>query len=383
MENKILLPEIQRFIIANLKTDLHALLLKKSPFSEVSMREIVRQIKGKNTAEKKMPFLLKENIIFPTKISLEQSSSEVAAKYKSGLISGKKFLDLTCGFGIDAYFISENFEENILVEKNSELVEIVEHNWKILGKKAKFVNQDLHQFLKESSEFFDAIYLDPARRNESEKKVFLLEDLSPNVLEIQEKLMQISDKILLKLSPLIDLKYLISTLKNIAEIHIVAVKNDVKEILVLIRSKEKSEKIKIKAANLETDEPDFQFNFNELNHSKSIYSEPEKFIFIPNSAVLKSGAFDLVSEKFGLKKLHPNTHLYTSNQIIKHFPGRVLEMKTIDSQEIKKGETFNIISKNHPLKPEEIKKKYGLKDGGNQYLIFTQTEKGKIILKSL
>ncbi len=106
-------------------------------------------------------------------------------------------------------------------------------------------------------------------------------------------------------------------------------------------------------------------------------------IYIPNNSILKAGVFNLISQKFGLKKLHSNSHFYTSSEKVKNFPGRVFEMKMIDSKEIKKKEQFNIISKNYPLKPEEIKKKYGLKDGGKDYLIFTQSKKGKIILKSV
>ena len=201
--------EIQNYINANLNSDLHSLLLKKSPFPDVSMQEIVQQIKGKQVAQKKFPFLLKDGIIFPPQLSLEQSSSEKTAIYKSKILKGKKFIDLTSGFGIDAYYLSENFEEITLVEQNSELLQIVEHNWDVLGKKAKFINQKLENFLNENHENFDVIYLDPARRDNQKNKVFLLEDLSPNILEIQEKLLSISKQIVIKLSPLIDLKYLV------------------------------------------------------------------------------------------------------------------------------------------------------------------------------
>lgn len=373
---------IDDFIKANLNADLKALLLKKSPFPEVSMAEIVQQIKGRKVAEKKFPFLLKDGIIFPPNLNLEQSSSEATGNYKSSLVSGKKMVDLTSGFGIDAWLLSKNFKEITLIEQNPELIKIVQNNWEILGRKAKFINAKLEDFLSENSEKFDLIYLDPTRRDENKNKVFLLEDLSPNLLEIQEKLLEISDQILVKLSPLIDISYLISVLKNIAEIHIVAVKNDVKEVLVLIKSNKIPTEILIKCVNLETDEPDFQFVLGEEKLAKHEFSEPEKFIYLPNNSVLKSGAFHLISGKFNLKKLHPNSHIYTSEIKNENFPGRILEMEKIDARDIPKNENFNIISKNHPLKPEEIKKKYKLKDGGKDYLIFTQNISGKIILKS-
>jgi len=156
--------DIQQFINANLNSDLHALLLKKSPFPDVSMQEIVQQIKGKQVAQRKFPFLLQDGIIFPPQLNLEQSSSEKTAQYKSEILKGKKFIDLTSGFGIDAYYLSKNFDEVTLVEQNTELLDIVKHNWKILDKKATFINQKLEDFLIRNKEIFDVVYLDPARR---------------------------------------------------------------------------------------------------------------------------------------------------------------------------------------------------------------------------
>ena len=375
--------EIENFITANLNTDLHSLLLRKSPFPEISMQEIVQQIKGRKVAGKKFPFLLKDGIVFPPNLNLEQSSSEATGKYKAGLVSGKKMADLTSGFGIDAYFVSENFDEVTLVEQNNELLQTVENNWNILGKKAEFINAELEGFLKNNNEHFNLIYLDPARRDENRNKVFLLEDLSPNLLTVQDELIAVADRILIKLSPLIDISYLISVLKNISEIHVVAVKNDVKELLVLIDSQKNSERIKISCVNLETDEPEFSFYFDEIASATPEMGESGGFLLIPNNAVLKTGAFNLISERFRLKKLHPNTQLYFSDEKTERFPGRILKVEETDAKSLKKGEQFNIISKNYPLKPEEIKSKYKLKDGGEKYLIFTQSEKGKIILKSV
>lgn len=380
--NKLLYSDVQKYINANLTTDLHSLLLKKSPFSEVSMQEIVQQIKGKQLAGKKFPFLLKEGIIFPPQLNLEQASSEKTALYKSEILKGKKFIDLTSGFGIDAYYLSKNFDEVTLVEQNAELLAIVENNWIVLDRKARFINQKLEDFLNENDEKFDVIYLDPARRDNNKNKVFLLEDLSPDILQIQKKLLSISDEVVIKLSPLIDLKYLVSVLQNISRIDIIAWKNDVKEIVVFLSSKE-SEEIICNCVNLESEESTFTYKFGEEENGHSEYAEPEQFLYIPNNSILKAGIFNLISERFNLKKLHPNTHLYTSNEKVEDFPGRILEVEIIDSKQIKKKSQFNIISKNYPLKPEEIKKKYGLKDGGDHYLIFTQSKKGKIILKSV
>ena len=390
--SKLISSDIQNYINQNLNSDLTKLLLKKSPFPDVSMQEIVQQIKGSKTAEKKFPFLTKEGIVFPPNLNLEQASSQSTAEYKAQNLKGKSFLDLTCGFGIDAYFLSKNFDEVTLIEQNPELISIVESNWKTLGRKAHFINKNLEEFLEnlrqaqiDNFNKFDVVYLDPARRDQQNKKKFLLEDLSPNLLEIQEKLHSITDKIIVKLSPLIDISYLISELKNITEIQIIAVRNEVKELVLIIennQSTDNQQPTTIKCINLESNEPEFSFNFNDEKSAKSEFSESSNFLYIPNNSILKAGAFNIISEKFGLKKLHPNTHFYTSEHNIENFPGRVLEIEKIEVKDLKKGEKFNIVSKNYPLKPEEIKKKYKLNDGGNHYLIFTQSVYGKEILRS-
>ena len=379
----ILIEEIQKYINANLTADLHSLLLKKSPFAEVSMHEIAQQIKGKKVAEKKFPFLLRDGIVFPPNLNLEQASSQSTAEYKAKNLKGKSFLDLTSGFGIDAYFLSQNFDEVTLVEQNTELLETVKHNWNILGRKANLINENLEDFLQKNSQKFDLIYLDPARRDAQKNKKFLLEDLSPNLLEIQEKLGEISDEIIIKLSPLIDISYLLSVVKNVSKIEIIAVKNEVKELLVFINRKNSHTDTEIKCVNLESTDPDFVFIFNDEKNAVAGSSDPQNFLYLPNNAVLKSGAFNTVAKKFKLLKLHANTHFYTSDELVKEFPGRVLEVVVIEPKQILKGEKFNIISKNYPLSPDEIKKKYKISDGGKTYLIFTQSQNGKIILKSV
>lgn len=384
--SKLISKDVQEFIRQNINSDLTQLLLKKSPFLEVTMSEIVQQIKGRKTAEKKFPFLLKEGIIFPPNLNLEQASSQSTAKYKAQNLKGKSFLDLTCGFGIDAYFLAKNFDKVTLVEQNLELISIVENNWKALDRKANFINQNLEVFLENNQQKFDVIYLDPARRDQQNKKKFLLEDLSPNLLEIEKKLQLISDKIIVKLSPLIDISYLISELKNITEIQIIAVRNEVKELVLIIKKRDSSynlQEVSIRCVNLESDEPEFLFNFNEEKSAKSEFSKSLDFLYIPNNSILKAGAFNIISKHFKLRKLHPNTHFYTSEHKIENFPGRVLQIEKIEAKDLKKGEKYNIISKNYPLKPEEIKKKYKLNDGGNHYLIFTQSVNGKEILRSI
>ncbi|WP_294250016.1 RsmD family RNA methyltransferase, partial [uncultured Chryseobacterium sp.] len=366
MVSTLLDQNIQQYIDANLNTDLHSLLLKKSPFPEVSMQEIVQQIKGKQVARKKFPFLLKDGIVFPPQLNLEQASSEKTAAYKAELLKGEKFIDLTCGFGIDAYYLSRSFRKVTLVEQNAELLALVEHNWNVLERNAGFINQRLEDFLADTKEHFDVMYLDPARRDQNKNKVFLLEDLSPDLLAIQSRLLSLSDRVVIKLSPLIDLRYLVSVLPGIFRMDLIAVKNDVKEVVIFLSGTGKAP-VSCHCVNLESGEEDFAFTFGDEDAARAVYGEPEKYIYIPNNAVLKSGAFQLVSERFRLKKFHPNTHIYTSDKREEGFPGRVFEMEAIEAKQIKKKSRYNIISKNYPLKPEEIKKKYQLTDGGEEY----------------
>ncbi len=381
MNTKILEKSVQDYINANLNSDLHSLLLKKSPFQDVSSLELVQQIHGRKIASKKFPFLDRSDIIFPPHLNLEQSSSESTARYKSEIIQGESFADLTSGFGIDGYYFAQKFSEILLNDLDESLLDIVKYNWSILQQDAKFNSSKIEDFILNENESFDAIYFDPARRDSTKKKVFLLEDLSPNILEIQEQLLKRAPQILIKLSPLIDLHYLKNELRNLAEIHIVGVRNEVKEVLVLLK-RDTPDSTRIVCVNLETSEPNFEFEMGD-EKVDALFSEVQDYLYIPNNSILKSGAFNLVSKQFGIQKLHSNTQLYTSNKYLEDFPGRVLNVEKINGKDLKKGEKFNIISKNYPLKPEEIKKKYKLQDGGENYLIATQDSSGKILLKSI
>ena len=372
---------VQRFI-REYEGATTTLLLKKTVFNGISNKELAQQIEGRRTATKKLPFLLTaEGILFPPTINLEQSSSEATAQYKTQGLHGERFLDLTCGFGIDAFFLSEKFKEVTLVEQNKELLSKVEHNWQVLGRKATFINGSAEAFLKATTTHYNLIYLDPARRDALKQKKFLLEDLSPNILELQSVLLQKADKVLTKLSPMIDISYLLHTLPKITHIHLIALRNEVKEVLVVQEAKTEIEtQVQIYCINLETEEPTLQFTEAALHTPQVVYSKPKKYLYIPNNALLKSGAFNYIAQYFEVKKLDINTHLYTSVQLKKPFAGRVLEVTPINPKELKKGSKYCILSKNYPLSVEEIKKKYRIVEGGNKYLIFTRSVEGLVVL---
>ncbi|WP_445719312.1 THUMP-like domain-containing protein [Flavobacterium sp.] len=382
----ILHNDIQDFINENLNTDSTKLALKKNPFPEVSYAEIINQIIAKKKAKDKLPtWFLTENIIYPEKISIEQTSSETTAKYKASLVSGEKLIDCTGGFGIDDYYFSKVFKYLIHCELNSDLSKIVKHNCEVL----KVSNIECHQgdstkILEQLNQKFDCIYIDPSRRNDAKGKVFMLADCLPNVVELQDFYYQFTNTLLIKTAPILDLHAGLLELKNVAEIHVVAVDNEVKELLWKIE-KDFTESPEIIAVNIEKEKQTITRIESSKNYSAR-YSLPKKYVYEPNASLMKSGAFEAVSELFLVNKLHQHSHLYTSDEIVE-FPGRKFSIDAIvpfQKKEISayiQGKKMNISTRNFPIKPEEIKKKYKIQDGGTIFAFFTTNMNNeKIIL---
>ncbi|MBZ9631787.1 class I SAM-dependent methyltransferase [Salegentibacter sp. LM13S] len=387
MNKALLNEEVEEFLRKNLNTTPAELALRRSPFPDISSSELAQQLTGLQKAEKKLPTWFKQaRIYYPEKLNLEQTSSETTAKYKASLLKGDTLIDLTGGMGVDDYYFAENFKEVIHCELNRELSEIAAHNFKQLGRKNIFFrNEDSIAVLKDSDQSFDSIYVDPARRDDAGGKVFKLADCLPNVPENIDLLFSKSAAILIKTSPLLDLQAGISELKFVAEIHIIAVNNEVKELLWMLK-KDDTSATKIKTRNftktgLEEFEGIFKKTASEIN-----YSLPKNFIYEPNAAIMKSGLFEEVTHQTQTSKLHPNSHLYTSEMEI-NFPGR--KFKLNDIQEYKpgilkkkfKGIKGNITVRNFPESVEILRKKLKIKDGGKNYLFFTtNTKNEKIVL---
>jgi precorrin-6B methylase 2 len=377
--------EIQRYIYESRKSDFRKISLQKSPFPNVSSAELAQQIKARQIAESKFPSFYKtENLIYPPGLNLEQSSSELTAQYKSNLVSGKLMADLTSGFGVDSFAFSKRFSQVISVEKNENLNEIVAHNLKKLGREnIRIVSSGFEEFLNQNpNQKFDLIYLDPSRRKNTQRK-FRLEDLEPDILIWMNRFFEQTEKLMVKLSPLLDLSAAVNELKFVHEIHIVAVKNEVKELLLACRDSQNENPL-IHCVNLNSNQENFRFYKSEESEAESKFSIPKKYIYEPNAAVLKSGAFKLAGERFGLGKLHPNTHLYTSEDLKKEFPGKIYEVEAElknPKKEIEK-RPFHLLAKNYPLKTEEIRKKYKTKEGIGETLIFTKSIDGNHIFKA-
>ncbi len=388
MQKNILRKEVQDFINVNLNTDISKLLFKGSPFADVDIKELVNQIEAKKKSKIKLAtWFGKEEIIFPPKLSIEQTSSEKTAEFKASLFKGKKAIDLTGGFGVDTFYFSNNFEDFTHCEYNSELSEIVKHNFTILNKtNVDFVSGDGLEFLKNTKDKFDLIYLDPARRSEVKGKVFMLADTQPNPVENLDLLFSKSDNILIKVSPLLDLKNTLRELTNVKNIYIVSLNDEVKELLFHLEKGFEAD-TNIECVDLYYSKEKAQNSFTTDDKNFNVkYSNPRKYIYEPSATVMKAGAFNQVSDKYSLYKIAPNSHIYTSDELIKNFQGRVFEVTNIskpNKKEIKKilpNLKANITTRNFPMKVVDIRKKYKLKDGGDNYLFFTTDKSNQTMI---
>ena len=434
----------KEFVRKHLNDDVNKLALSK--FSEeIDKQFVIRQIQARQVLSKKLPsWAENDELVFPKKLSLEQCSSELTAKYKALLLSTNPhesprkisadscelvdekeirvnpcrsvekngiLVDLTGGMGVDTSFLSDNFDKTYYVEMQEELCDIARHNFKILNKNIEVVNDNAEHFLTTCGEV-DCIYLDPARRDEYGRKMVSLHDCSPDVAELQDVLFEKAKTVMVKLSPMLDIDIVKKELKNIKEIHIIAVKNECKEILVLLS--QQSSSIAHGSQLIATDlRENWNFSFTEDEEQNAEWTLADKvgrYLYEPGAAFMKAGCFKLLSQKYNLDKLHRNSHLYTSDVLVPDFPGRIFEVinvvpfdkkakkeitsrcqQTTDNgqqtlsedssatQQLSNSATLkkaSVATRNFPLSAEELKKNLGLQDGGDFY-IFGTTMKGE------
>lgn len=387
--------EFRQFVQDHLSEDPALLLLKFGGKVSFDLKEAVQQISARQKASKKLPeWTSNPEIHFPASISLEQSSSEETARFKSKGLSGKLMIDLTGGFGVDSFYLSKAFEKAVYCEQQSELFQISKYNLELLepsksskpleglSRKFNFFNGDGLEFLKGSDLHFDLIYADPARRGKGNQKLYKIQDCEPDLVSSWELLKSKADQILLKYSPMLDISQAWEELPDIQKITVLSVKNEVKELL--LHWKRNSEPIskQIQVKDLGNGLPEFSFEIEEESKAISQTGEAEKYLIEPISGILKAGAFKLFGERFGLKKLDTHSHLYTSSELPGEVPGRIFEI--IEEVSLKKAEIksrfpkgkVNVLFRNYATKPEDFKKKFGLKDGGEYYLIGTKSLSG-------
>lgn len=379
MNTNILKPEVQDWIRKHKNEILQNLAFKKSPFSQVSMQELLVQINGIKKLKNKVEWLSKtDNILYPPSLNLEQSSSWETAKYKANIFEeNKEIIDLSGGFGIDSIAFAKKSLKVTHLEPNEELQNIAKHNFKTLNLPIDSQAISAEDFLKNNKKT-DGFFLDPSRRDKNKNKVFLLEELSPNPLEILNKI-PVFSKILIKLSPLFDLNSILEKFPSIDTIHIVAVKNEVKEILVEINQND-VKKTKIKAVNLASFHEDYIFYWEDSYKTIS-FGSLQRFIYEPNASIQKSQNFNHLEQKFGLQKLATNTNLWSSDELYLDFPGRIFEFtKNVNNLKKElKNKSIQIIHRNFPENINVLKKRYKFTPDGTLPLFFTSDREKNLI----
>lgn len=374
------------FIAAHQNDDVAKLALKFSSNKNIDIRAALQQIEGRQIAKAKLPTFAKtDDIVYPVKLSMEQCSSEKTAQYKQSIAGdGASMIDLTSGFGIDFYFISRNFKNAEYVERNADLCRIASHNFKALGAtNVSATNADGIELIKASTSHYDLIFLDPARRDKNGNKTVEIKDCEPDVVALKNTLLSKCDRMMLKLSPMLDIKSAVRDLGCVEEVHVVAVDNECKELIFVC--KKDAEFKSVVAANIKS------VGGTEILESTAsfegvTYSTPLTYLYEPNVAILKANISDcLASEK--IKKIAPFSHIFTSDELCDDFPGRKFEVEkcfSMNKKELKENldgiKRANITCRNFPLQADELRKRLGIKDGGDKYIIATTDENGNHLL---
>ena len=371
----------------HLHDDVQQLALQRNRFPQLSdtdFRFLIQQVEGRQRTKDKLPsFAQIEDWWYPVRLSCEQCSSEATARYKASLIAPLQpnvLIDLTAGYGVDTYFMAEHAQEAHYVERNPELCHIAQHNFSLARPHIRVHNTTAEEFLASSPHLLSPhrlIYLDPARRSQSGGKVFRIEDCEPNVTEILPALRKLTSHIMIKFSPMLDITAAMRALGHDWDTHIVAVNNEVKEVLIL------TGKGSIYAVNIcATHTDSFVFNDEEEKKAQvSFASDIEQYIYEPNAAIIKAGAYRLIGERYGIKKLDTNTHLYTSDKLLPDFPGRKWQVQEVLTKHsaLNTKLKYSILTRNYPLSPDQVRKKLKLQDGDDLFIVGARLQ-GKPVL---
>ncbi|MDR2621660.1 MAG: class I SAM-dependent methyltransferase [Dysgonamonadaceae bacterium] len=378
-----------RFIEAHRNDDVRKLAFqfRSQENPEVDIHFALTQIENRRLAAAKIPSWERhDGLIFPSRLALEQCSSEDTARYKAALLSGDTFADLTGGFGVDFAFIAPNFKKSFYVERQKDLCEMARHNWNVLGLiTASVENADSVEYLKRMSPV-DVIFIDPARRSALGKKTVAIENAEPNLLEIQDLLLEKASTVLIKLSPMLDIAQSLDKLKHVAEVHVVGVNNECKELLFLLKRQQTHEP-QIHCVNPDKDEK-ISFRYPEEKACSIGYASGiAAYLYEPHVTLLKAGFFKSLAQIYRVQKLHPHSHLYTSQELVENFPGRIFKVDSYSSLNKKDLKNFllnitkaNLTVRNFPTGVDELEKKLRITAGGDVFLFATTLADGKRVL---
>ena len=384
--------ETLRFIEENARADVRSLALQAKKYPQVDMAMAVVQIAGRQIAEAKVPsWYHTEGLLYPKHLSMEQCSSEATAIYKAGLVEGDSFADLTGGFGIDCSFLSRKFKQADYVERQAELCELAKHNFPLLGLSIGVHNEDGVEYLKQMQPV-DCLFLDPARRDGHGGKTVAIADCEPDVSALEDLLVEKAKKVMVKLSPMLDLSLALKHLKYVREVHIVSVNNECKELLLILQKESASSDITIHCEHIVNASEHQSFSFTqeqERTSDSSLATEVGAYLYEPNASILKAGAYRSLTQIYACKKLHASSHLYTSEQFIEDFPGRRFKVEAVSGfgkkelKEFLQGmEKANLTIRNFPSSVADLRKRLKLKEGGEDYVFATTlADESKVMIK--
>ena len=376
------------FIHIHAEADVRQLALQGTKNPEVDLTFALEQIAGRQKAKTKLPsWAAVDGIVYPPHLSMEQCSSEQTARYKA-LIAGKGTLivDLTAGFGVDMAFMSQAFQKAIYVERQAPLCAISSENYKLLGlNHIEVICADGIDYLHQL-EHADLIFLDPARRDNHGARTYGIADCTPNVLELRDELLKKADRVMLKLSPMLDWRKAVEDLGHVNEVHIVSVDNECKELLVILSKEEKP--LKLFCVNndqvFEGDQGDWLNERSIAEIRVPVPMSSQAYLFEPNASIMKAGCFTLLEQRFNVSQLDKNSHLFVSDHDISDFPGRrftIEKTTSMNKRELKTAlagiDRANITVRHFPLSVAELRKRLKLKDGGNLYLFATTLADGQ------
>lgn len=384
----ILAPESQAFIAKYSQESPADIMLGGRGAPGVALVDLVNQIKARQQAKNKLSYWNQQpGIVYPESIYMQQSSSELTGIFKSNLVSGDHLVDMTGGLGVDSYYFSKRFERVTYIDSSEQLCQLAKHNFNVLGAShIQVVQGDCETILSELPTP-TVIYIDPSRRKDDGSKVFRLEMCEPNLLRLIPKLWHRKTSLLLKLSPLIDITRALNQISHVHHVHVVSVKNDCKEVLLMAKSNYEGP-ITMTATDIQAPgvQSSFTFTLEGEQKTTAIYEEPLEYLYEPFTSVLKAGAFKTLTTAFPVCKLHANSHLYTSDKLIEDFPGRKFKINGVSayketevSKLIPEGKA-NITVRNFPYTVQEIRKATGIKEGGERYLFATRLISNKLAL---
>lgn len=384
--------ELIEFIKEHAADDVSRLMLSASRYPGVDIPFVADQIRARAQIKEKLPsWYRNDRLVFPSKIAAEQCSSELTASYKQGLVGPEAHLcDLTGGLGIDSYFFSRQVRQVTYIERFPVYCEAARLNFRALGAdNITVLPGDSTEILPGLTDV-DLFYIDPARRGDGNKRVFALSDCEPDLPRLLPSLFLLAPKVIAKISPMADLRMTLDLLPSTTAIHVLSVRNECKELLFVMERDGGSGNPRVHCVNWGSDQRESLFTYSLHEEADAIASPADAvdlFLYEPNASILKAGAFKMVACRLGLRKLHTNSHLYTSAELLPDFPGRTFAVEEVIpfnnkrckslSQEIPRA---NIAVRNFPLSVEELRKRTKIQDGGAVYLFATTLSDGEKVL---